>query len=152
MYEKMEAWEPLATLLAEGASHAPDKATRLARLLRAAKLFAGPCANPSAAIPLLERAPAHYHLARLELKMGDRARALVELDAATRIDPANPEILRALAELARDDGQLDRAERSYRALLAALRRATGPDEDAAIVRSEVLLELSAVAERQGEQD
>jgi golgin subfamily B member 1 len=199
MYEKMEAWEPLATLLAEGASHAPDKATRLARLLRAAKLFAGPCANPSAAIPLLEqasdldpndrttrllladalgaatrfqeartmlraiidgfggrrpkeRAPAHYHLARLELKMGDRARALVELDAATRIDPANPEILRALAELARDDGQLERAERSFRALLVALPRGEDSSDDAAIVRSEVLLELSAVAERQGEQD
>jgi tetratricopeptide (TPR) repeat protein len=199
MYEKMEAWEPLANLLAGGASHAPDKATRLARLLRAAKLFAGRCANPAAAVPLLEqasdldpndrtikllladalgaasrfqeartmlraiidgfggrrpkeRAPAHYHLARLEMKMGDRARALVELDAATRIDPSNPEILRALAELARDDGQLDRAERSFRALLVALPRGEDSVDDAPIVRSEVLLELSSVADRQGEQD
>jgi tetratricopeptide (TPR) repeat protein len=199
MYETMEAWEPLANLLQEGASHAPDKATRLARLLRSADLFVERCANPGAAIPLLEqasdlepadrmirlaladalgaagrfpeartmlraiidgfggrrpkeRAPAHYHLARLEMKMGDRARALLELDAATRIDPANPEILRALAELARDDGQLDRAERSYRALLVALPRAEESAEGAPIVRTEVLLELSAVAQRQGEED
>jgi Tfp pilus assembly protein PilF len=60
-----------------------------------------------------ERAPVHFYLARLDLALGDRARALVELDAATKIDPANAEILRALAELARDDGQLDRSERSY---------------------------------------
>jgi golgin subfamily B member 1 len=198
-YERMEAWGPLAKLLAEGASHAPDKATRLARLLRSADLFATHSANPGAAIPLLEqasdldpsdrtiklslaealgaagrfpeartmlrvvidgfggrrpkeRAPAHYHLARLEMKMGDRARALVELDAATRIDPSNPEILRALAELARDDGQLERAERSFRALLVALPRAEDSQPGAPIVRTEVLLELSAVAERQGEED
>jgi tetratricopeptide (TPR) repeat protein len=199
LYEKAEAWEPLAVLLAEGAAHAPDKSTRLTRLLRAAKLFSLRCGKAEAAIPLLEqasdlepsdrtirlaladalgtagrfpeartmlraiidgfggrrpkeRAPAHYHLARLELAMGDRARALIELDAATRIDPANPQILRSLAELARDDGQLDRAERSYRALLVALPRAEDSDSDAAIVRTEVLLELSAVAGRQGEED
>ncbi len=199
MYERGSAWEPLALLLAEGAAHAPDKPTRLARLLRAATLFAVRCDRADAAIPLLEqasdldpldrairleladalvakkrfpeartllraiidgfggrrpkeRAPAHYHLARLELAMGDRARALVELDAATRIDPANPQILRSLAELSRDDGQLDRAERSYRALLVALPRAEDSEAGASIVRTEVLLELSAVAARQGEDD
>jgi tetratricopeptide (TPR) repeat protein len=99
-----------------------------------------------------ERAPVHYHLARLDLAVGDRARALVELDAATRIDPANPEILRALAELARDDGQLERAERSYRALLTVLRRQEEATEDTAITRSEAMFELSQIATRQGEAD
>ncbi len=99
-----------------------------------------------------ERAPVHYHLARLDLAVGDRARALVELDAATRIDPANPEILRTLAELARDDGQLDRAERSYRALLTVLRRQEEIAEDAPISRSQVMFELSKIAGRQGEPD
>jgi tetratricopeptide (TPR) repeat protein len=99
-----------------------------------------------------ERAPVHYHLARLDLAVGDRARALVELDAATRIDPANPEILRALAELARDDGQLDRAERSYRALLTVLRRQEDFTDDAPITRSEAMFELSQIAVRQGEAD
>ena len=77
-----------------------------------------------------ERAPVHYQIARLELAMGNRARALVELDTATRVDPQNPEILRTLAELARDDGQLERAEKSYRALLAVLRRAREAGDDA----------------------
>src|SRR6185437_6601978 len=94
-----------------------------------------------------ERATVHFHLARLHLRIGERAQALAELEAATRIDPANPEILRMVAELARDDGQLDKAERSYRALLAVLRRA---DDDAPVLRSEVLVELSALAERRGE--
>lgn len=95
-----------------------------------------------------ERAPVHYHLARLDLVVGDRPRALVELDAATRIDPANPEILRTLAELSRDDGQLERAERSYRALLTVLRRHEEPQAASGISRGEVLLELAEVAERQ----
>jgi tetratricopeptide (TPR) repeat protein len=97
-----------------------------------------------------ERAPVHYHLARLDLATGDRAQALVELDSAMRIDPANPEILRALAELARDDGQVERAERSYRALLAVLRRVEEPAEDAPIVRAEVLVELASLARSAGE--
>ncbi|HEY2517676.1 MAG TPA: tetratricopeptide repeat protein [Polyangiaceae bacterium] len=99
-----------------------------------------------------DRAPVHYELARLHLRLGDRAQALVELDTATRIDPANPEILLALAELARDDGQMERAERSYRALLAVLRRVENPREDAPIVRTEVLVELAALARATKEED
>jgi tetratricopeptide (TPR) repeat protein len=99
-----------------------------------------------------ERAPVHYQIARLELAMGNRARALVELDAAARVDSQNPDILRALAELARDDGQLERAEKSYRALLVVLRRREEAGEARSIARSEVLLELSAIAERQGEHE
>jgi tetratricopeptide (TPR) repeat protein len=99
-----------------------------------------------------ERAPVHYQIARLELAMGNRARALVELDTATRVDPQNPEILRTLAELARDDGQLERAEKSYRALLVVLRRREEAGDNGGIARSEVLLELSVIANRQGEGD
>ncbi|WP_394833567.1 tetratricopeptide repeat protein [Pendulispora rubella] len=99
-----------------------------------------------------ERAPIHHHLARLDLLAGDRTQAMAELEAATRIDPANADILRALAELARDDGQLERAERSYRALLAVVRRQDAPDESTPIVRTEVLLELSEIAARQGQDD
>jgi len=99
-----------------------------------------------------ERARVHYHLALLDLAVSDRAHALVELDAATRIDPANPAILRTLAELARDDGQLGRAERSYRALLTVLRRQQEPTDDAEVTRSEVMFELSQIARREGEAD
>ena len=197
LYREQQAWSRLADLVAASAEHAPDKAARMARLLEAAALFTGRCAQPELAVPLLEqasdlapedptvrlelagtlasarrfddarailqamidgfggrrpkeRAPVHYQVARLELAMGNRARALVELDTATRVDPQNPEILRTLAELARDDGQLDRAERSYRALLVVLRRREDAGDTGGIARSEVLLELSAIAERQGE--
>jgi len=192
MYRATSEWRALAELLTKSASHAHDKAARLAALREAAELYRQRCDAPDDAIPLLEqasdlepddralrlaladalgaarryaeartvlralidgfggrrpkeRAPVHYQLARLDLATGDRAQALVELDAATRIDPANPEILRALAELARDDGQLERAERSYRALLAVLRRVDEPTDDAPIVRTEVLVELAALA-------
>ena len=97
-----------------------------------------------------ERAPVHHQMARLELAMGNRARALVELDTATRVDPQDPATLRALAKLAQDDGQLDRAEKTYRALLAVLRRRDEANAPASIARSEVLLELSAIAEAHGE--
>jgi golgin subfamily B member 1 len=199
LYREQGQWARLAQLVAGSAGHAPDKSTRMARLLEAAHLFAERCGQAELAIPLLEqasdlapedpgvrlgladalasakrfddarvilqsmidafggrrpkeRAPVHYQVARLELAMGNRARALVELDTATRVDPQNPEILRTLAELARDDGQLDRAEKSYRALLVALRRREEAGESQSIARSEVLLELSAIASRQGELD
>jgi golgin subfamily B member 1 len=199
LYREQSAWPKLARLVAGSAAHAPDKATKMARLLEAARLHAERCDEPEAAIPLLEqasdlapedqavrlglaealanagrfdessailqamidafggrrpkeRAPVHYQVARLQLSMGNRARALVELDTATRVDPQNPAILRALAELARDDGQLDRAEKSYRALLVVLRRREDAPESATIARSEVLLELSAIADRHGESD
>jgi tetratricopeptide (TPR) repeat protein len=197
LYREQGQWARLAQLVAGSAGHAPDKSTRMARLLEAAHLFAERCGQPELAIPLLEqasdlapddprvrlaladalasarrfddarailqamidafggrrpkeRAPVHYQIARLELAMGNRARALVELDTATRVDPQNPEILRTLAELARDDGQHDRAEKSYRALLVVLRRREEGGESQSIARSEVLLELSAIALRQGE--
>ena len=199
LYRAQRSWESLGRLVASSASHAPDKAGRMARLLEAAALFSDHCGRPDLAVPLLEqasdlaqqdgavrlrlagalasaerfdeargilqamidafggrrpkeRAPVHYQIARLELAMGNRARALVELDTATRVDPQSPEILRTLAELARDDGQLDRAERSYRALLVVLRRRDDPGDTAGVARSEVLLELSVIADRQGEHD
>ena len=199
MYRVKQDFRALATLLAQGASHASSKEQKLERLREAAELYRGEVNAPELAIPLLEeacaqdpedrplkleladtmgaagkvtearallrglidefggrrpkeRAPVHYHLARLDLRAGDKAQAVSELEAATRIDPANAEILRALAELARDDGQLERAERSYRALLAVVRRVENPAENAPIVRSEALLELSDIAKRQGEQE
>jgi tetratricopeptide (TPR) repeat protein len=197
LYREQQQWTKLARLVSESAALAVDSASKLSRLLEAAKLFTDRCTEPEQAVPLLEqatalapadqairlalaeamsqaqrfdearailkqmiaafggrrpkeRAPVHYQMARLELATGHRATALAELDTATRIDPQNPEILRTLAELARDDGQLERAEKSYRALLVVLRRRADAREYASIARSEVLLELSAIAQRDGE--
>lgn len=94
-----------------------------------------------------ERAQVHFHLARLDLATSERAEALSELEAASHIDPANPEILRLIAELSRDDGLFDKAERAYRALLAVGRKG---DEGDAACRSEVLVELAELARRQGQ--
>jgi tetratricopeptide (TPR) repeat protein len=196
LYRSGEQWSKLAELVAQGATHAPDRGVRLARLLEAGHLFADQCADPERAVSVLrdatdlapddpamklaladvlvragqrdeartilqsridafggrrprERAPVHYQMARLELEAGNRSRALVEFDAAARVDPQNPEFLHRLANLARDDGQLERAEKSYRALLVVLRRPTGPGQPS-IARSEVLLELSGIAARRGE--
>ena len=199
LYRERGAWAKLARLTAGAALHAPDKATRMARLLEAADLFSSRCTEPESAVPLLEqasdlapadasvrlrlaealasarrfddarsllqamidafggrrpreRAPVHHQMARLELAMGNRARALVELDTATKVDPQDPETLRALARLAQEDGQLERAEKTYRALLAVLRRRDESRGAPTIARSEVLLELSSIAESHGEGD
>lgn len=98
-----------------------------------------------------ERAVVHYHLARLAQLTGDRQLALSELESARRIDPADPDILLALAQLARDNGEAAKAERSFRALLAVVRKHES-SADAKITRSEVLLELSELARREGEDE
>lgn len=69
-----------------------------------------------------DRAFVHHQLARVCLAGGDRARALAELDLATRMDPANADALLALARLSAEEGQLERARRKYRALLLLVRR------------------------------
>ncbi|EYF00893.1 tetratricopeptide repeat protein [Chondromyces apiculatus] len=98
-----------------------------------------------------ERALVHYERARVLLTAGDRAGAMTELDLALRIDPAHPGALLAAAGLASDDGQLERASRSYRALLLVARRPR-PGTDIAVTRSEILVALADIARRQGEPD
>ncbi|MFT3767262.1 MAG: tetratricopeptide repeat protein [Minicystis sp.] len=103
-----------------------------------------------------ERALVHYELSQVALGKGERAKALAELDAALRIDPAHPQILQALARLSFEEGQLERAARTYRTLLLVVRRprgdeaeAPGPDDPS---RAEVLFELSEIARLRGEAD
>lgn len=147
-----------AELLSEAAELAPDDRALRLRLSQALTAAGRPDDARTLLRSMLdafggrrpkERAQVHFHLARLLLALGERTPALAELEAATRIDPANPEILRMVAELARDDGQLEKAERSYRALLSVLRR----DSDGmTVARSEVLIELAEIADRQDEKE
>jgi tetratricopeptide (TPR) repeat protein len=97
-----------------------------------------------------DRASVHWQLARLELAAGDRTAALAELETATSIDPESQEILRTLAETARDVGRMDAAEKAYRALLDGLRRRGEVGEAQCMPCSEVLLELHSLAEQQGD--
>ncbi len=99
-----------------------------------------------------ERALVHHELARVLLAMGEKSKAMGELDVALRIDPAHPEILQALARLALAEGQLERAHRTFRALLLVARRPLGDAAPApGMSRAEILCELSDIAGRQGDE-
>lgn len=98
-----------------------------------------------------ERAMVHYELARVLTAAKSRDEALEELEAALRIDPAHSDILYALASLALEMDQLDRASRAYRALLLNVRRARD-DQSTKLMRTEILFALSEISERQGEPD
>ncbi|MBN1609732.1 MAG: tetratricopeptide repeat protein [Polyangiaceae bacterium] len=93
-----------------------------------------------------ERALVHYALAEALTALGRRAESMVQLQTATRIDPAHPGILRRLARLAFEGGELDRAEQTYRALLLVL--GSGADPGGAS-RAEALLDLSELAVQRG---
>ncbi|MCS6799895.1 MAG: tetratricopeptide repeat protein, partial [Myxococcota bacterium] len=69
-----------------------------------------------------ERAAVHVEIARLARARGRLDEALDELDVAIGMDVGNPATLSLLGSLAHQAGQLDRAERAYRALLVVLRR------------------------------
>jgi tetratricopeptide (TPR) repeat protein len=94
-----------------------------------------------------DRALVHFELARALLAANDRTTALVELDAASKIDPAHPSILEMLARTALEQGELERAERMYRALLLVAVKEGDPNPPS---RSEALYALGDVAERRGD--
>jgi tetratricopeptide (TPR) repeat protein len=89
-----------------------------------------------------DRALVHFQVAKVSLAAGRREEALAELAAANKIDPAHPGILQASARLAFEAGQLQRAEKTFRALLLVLKPGE-PDESAS--RAEALLDLSEIA-------
>lgn len=94
-----------------------------------------------------DRALVHYELARALLAGGDRGQALAELDAAAKIDPAHPSILQMLARTALEQGELERAERMYRALLLVAVKDTDPEPPS---RSEALYALGEIAAQRGD--
>src|SRR5262245_46143995 len=98
-----------------------------------------------------ERALVHFELSRVSLKMGERARALAELDLAAKIAPAHPGILHALGKLSAEEGQRDRAQRTFRALLLVIGR-SDPDQPLEVGRGEVLFELASIARQENEHD
>jgi len=94
-----------------------------------------------------DRALVHFELARALLAAQDRIGALAELDAAAKIDPAHPSILSMLARTALEQGELERAERMYRALLLVNGREDDPNRPS---RSEALFALGEVAAQRGD--
>ncbi len=100
----------------------------------------------------VERAATHLLLARIAHAEESTDEALEQLDMASKMDSQNVEIWQTLAELAREAGQLEKAERAYRTLLLIVRRGQPNTEGAQVGSSEVLMELSRIAADQGQDD
>ncbi len=98
-----------------------------------------------------ERAEIHLLLSQVLHADDEIAPAIDQLEAASSMDPGNIAILRSLAELARQSGQLARSERAYRTLLVNLRR-TESNALAEIGPAEVLLKLGRIAKERGQDD
>lgn len=95
-----------------------------------------------------ERAAVHWMLARALAAQGEVDGALDELDTAQSLDSTNVQAVRMLAELSHTAGQLERAERAYRALLLLVRGGRPEQEqaDAGFMGpGAVLIELSFIA-------
>ncbi len=97
-----------------------------------------------------ERAQLHVELAKVAHAEGKVDEALTEMEAASKMDVNNARVQRELAELCRAAGQVDKAERTYRALLLIVRRQPPGDDEAAVGQSEVLFELSRLAGSHGD--
>jgi tetratricopeptide (TPR) repeat protein len=146
-------------LLHEASTLLPDDGV-LRRRLASALIASGRLDEAATALRVLiagygtrrpkERGLVHYELARVSLAAGDRAAAVTELDLALRIDPAQPEILHLQARLALEEGQLERAARTYRALLLVVKRPREERGPGGVSRAELLFELCEIAQLQGD--
>jgi len=92
-----------------------------------------------------ELASIHQRLSRAYLAEGDKSRALTELDQAFKIDPGSVAVLRDLGSLSIEMGDLDRAQKTYRALLLQKLDTTSP-----ITKGEVFFRLGDISNRQGD--
>jgi tetratricopeptide (TPR) repeat protein len=101
-----------------------------------------------------ERAVAHFLLAQLARARGDLDQTLAQLDLAAGMDMAHAGAYQMLGEVSREAGQLDRAEKAYRALLLVVRRHPpgGAQDPSAVGTSEVQFALHAIAEAQGREE
>lgn len=98
-----------------------------------------------------ERAFVHFLLAKALKAQGDLDGALKQLDLASKMDVRNTKIAALLGQLSVEAGQLDRAERTYRALLMVVRRQQDEDVDV-MGAAEVLYELYQLARAREKED
>ncbi len=87
----------------------------------------------------------HHRLARALRQLGDNDVALAQLDMAFKIDPGSVGVLRDLGVLAYETNDLDRAQKTFRALL--LQRL---DPNAGISKGEVFYYLGEISAKQGD--
>ena len=98
-----------------------------------------------------ERAAFHFQLAMVFRAKGEVEHALEQLDLASSMDVGNAVVMLELGGLARESGQLDRAERAYRALLLLVRKQQDDSLDAVGV-PEVQFELARLAAARKQDD
>ena len=87
----------------------------------------------------------HHRLGRALATLGDKDVALTQLDMAFKIDPGSVEVLRDLGVLALETNDLDRAQKTFRALL--LQRL---DAQSGISKGEVFYYLGEISMKQGD--
>jgi tetratricopeptide (TPR) repeat protein len=87
----------------------------------------------------------HHRLGRALAQLGDRDVALSQLDMAFKIDPGSVGVLRDLGVLAFEVNDLDRAQKTFRALL--LQRL---DPASGISKGEVFYYLGEISAKQGD--
>jgi tetratricopeptide (TPR) repeat protein len=87
----------------------------------------------------------HHRLGRALAQLGDKDVALAQLDMAFKIDPGSVSVLRDLGVLAFETNDLDRAQKTFRALL--LQRL---DSSSGISKGEVFYYLGEISAKQGD--
>jgi tetratricopeptide (TPR) repeat protein len=87
----------------------------------------------------------HHRLGRALAGLGDKAGALAQYDQAFKIDPGSITVLRDLGTLSMESGDLDRAQKTFRALL--LQKL---DSKAGITKGEVFYHLGEISMKQGD--
>jgi len=92
-----------------------------------------------------ELAVYHHRLAHALKAQGEQEPALAELDLAFKIDPGNIVVLRDLGRLALEANDLDRAQKTFRALL--LQKLDG---QSGITKAEVFFHLGEISEKQND--
>jgi len=95
-----------------------------------------------------DRAAVHFALAQVAHAAGNLEEAMKQLEKARKMDMSHPGILRMAGRMAAEAGQLEKAEKSYRALLLVVRRQDPGADDVQVGASEVLYELSLLAKQQ----
>jgi tetratricopeptide (TPR) repeat protein len=92
-----------------------------------------------------ELAVYHHRLGRSLSALGDKEAALAQLDLAFKIDPGSIDVLRDLGVLALEANDLERAQKTFRALL--LQRL---DPSSGITKGEVFCFLGETSMKQGD--
>lgn len=87
----------------------------------------------------------HHRLGKALAQIGNKDSALTQLDMAFKIDPGSVPVLRDLGVLALDSGDLERAQKTFRALL--LQRL---EPGSGISKGEVFFYLGDISMRQGD--